>query len=96
MHTIADELERIAAQLRSMADDQGHVVVDDGVPPGRKLLLARNKLGMSRNTLSELSGVAIGTIEKFENGVTSPRPSTLMKLAPHVELNWIELEEREE
>lgn len=91
-HAIADELERIASRLRSMADDQEHVVVRDDVPPGRRLMLQRNKLGMSQHELSELSGISIGAIMQFEAGKTKPRPRTLMAIAPHVELEWEELD----
>ena len=89
--TIADELERLAKQLRSYEHD-GRELISNDDPPGRRLMLARNKLAMSQKELSVLSGVSLGAITNFEAGKTNPRPRTLMALAPHVELEWEDLD----
>lgn len=87
--SIADELERLAKQLRSYEAGDREVVI--AASPGRRLMLARNKLNLSQKDLASLSGVSAGAIMNFEAGKTQPRPRTLMALAPHVELEWEEL-----
>ncbi|MFW0716226.1 helix-turn-helix domain-containing protein [Pedobacter sp. N23S346] len=43
--------------------------------------LRRNSLKVTQETLSDLSGVAIGAIKKFESGRGSPTLITLQKLS---------------
>ena len=51
----------------------------------------RNKLGYSQEGLATVSGVALRTIQRIENGETIPQERTLLKLAKALEVNVIEL-----
>jgi transcriptional regulator with XRE-family HTH domain len=53
---------------------------------GRNLRAAREKLGLTQEQLSDLSGVQAGEVSRIERGQRDPRVSTLERLAAAVEV----------
>jgi DNA-binding XRE family transcriptional regulator len=93
-----EEFTEIANELRTLADRVSELAIDEGhepdlLTPGARLARARNRARLSQVQLSELSGVSVNAIIKFEKGKTRPRDRTLMALAEHVELHWTSLKE---
>ena len=46
-----------------------------------KIRYFRTAFGMTQETLSELSGINVATIKKYEHGLRNPKPDQLLKIA---------------
>lgn len=58
---------------------------------GQEIKLRRNNQGLSIDALSEISGVSSRTIQRIENGETTPRGHTLKVIAGALNCNITEL-----
>ena len=54
---------------------------------GEKIRTYREFRGLSQVQLSELSGINVGTIRKYELGIRNPKPDQLEKIASALGLN---------
>lgn len=96
MNDIAEELGEISAQLHALSErtsDLGTRVTSEppehnDLPPGQRLIRARNRAKMTQKGLADVSGVSANTIINFENGHNQPRVQTLMKLAEALNIPW--------
>jgi hypothetical protein len=64
-----------------------------GKPPNDALVLARRRLGLTQKQLAEMSGVARGSIMRYELGLRMPKPSERDAILRVLKLEaWPEIE----
>jgi XRE family transcriptional regulator, regulator of sulfur utilization len=63
---------------------------------GEKISIQRKRKGFTQETLSEITGVSLRTIQRIENNTSVPRAYTLKMLAEHLEMNVDELMEKQD
>jgi len=57
----------------------------------QKIVTARKQKGLTQEQLADLSNVTVRTIQRIENGESTPRAYTLKAIATHLDLNFEEL-----
>ncbi|MFE3754099.1 helix-turn-helix domain-containing protein [Nocardia tengchongensis] len=70
--------------------------VHDGInrSVGEELRAARARRGYTRNQLAEASGIAVSTIQRFENGERSPDMHQLFALCNALDVSPLEVMDR--
>ena len=56
---------------------------------GEKIRAARQRANLTQKQLGELCGIAEPTIRRYETGKLNPKAETIMKIASHLNTDWL-------